>query len=146
MRRWCKKRNPSIFATDTFIVPTRSGMHWCCGVVDFEANPIQIRDPLGVGGDRFFPLTRGSGDTLRRSPRTDAKTPFDLAGWMDVAEHEGPTQLNGFDCGTFVCPFIINLCKGAEVTFTQLKDTCRRGVQLRGPKCPHLSKLVALHV
>ena len=33
------------------------------------------------------------------------KVPFDLTDWEDYCPAEIPHQLNGFDCGVFMCKF-----------------------------------------
>ncbi|KAI9650882.1 hypothetical protein NHQ30_000917 [Ciborinia camelliae] len=92
-----RKKAPgvSLLQVDTVFVPICRGSHWTVGVVRPMARTIEYFDSLQGSSDKFIKLMRG---WLK----------FQLGADYKEEEWKTPNtgctiQMNGFDCGVFVC-------------------------------------------
>jgi hypothetical protein len=117
-----KKRNRGVdlFAYKRVLVPiNRQNTHWALALIDVERRTVAYLDSLrGSGFDVITALCRYMDDEHR--DKKGGPLPRAFAG--AAVPYLLPRQLNGVDCGAFLCAFCELLVRGVEPTqdvFTQ---------------------------
>ncbi|OZJ06857.1 hypothetical protein BZG36_00144 [Bifiguratus adelaidae] len=125
VRRWTKKID--IFSNDYIIIPVNiNNAHWCCAAINFVEKRIEYYDSMHhYPGPVTFQRLR---DYLNQESLDKRKKPFDFTGWEDYAPTDIPLQLNGSDCGVFVCTFAEFISRNEPFDFAQnnMPDIRRR--------------------
>ncbi|XP_010143337.1 PREDICTED: LOW QUALITY PROTEIN: sentrin-specific protease 2-like [Buceros rhinoceros silvestris] len=116
VRRWT--RGVDLFEQDIILVPIHLRMHWALVVIDVRKKTITYYDSLRQKGDKIC-------QTLFRYLQEESreKRNVDLASseWTlhSMEPHEIPQQLNGSDCGVFMCKYADYISRDEPITFTQ---------------------------
>ena len=105
-----------------------SGMHWAVVVIHMTEKRIQFYDSLSGRGNQYL---EGLMQYLKDMAKKGCPLP-DADEWVLVeSTPDTPQQLNGFECGVFMCMFCDFLSMGYPLTFTQEHITrCRQLIAL----------------
>ena len=114
VKRWTRKVD--IFAMDLILIPVHLGMHWCLATVDLKNKQIAYYDSLKGNNTQCLEAIK---TYLQNESLDKKKTKFDFTGWTDVMPKDIPEQLNGCDCGVFMCKYAEYKSRSAKFTFTQ---------------------------
>mmetsp|Transcript_30402 Transcript_30402/g.48701 ORF Transcript_30402/g.48701 Transcript_30402/m.48701 type:complete len:692 (-) Transcript_30402:58-2133(-) len=114
VKRWTKKVKltkkglqniETIFDLDKFIFPVHvSGVHWCCGCINFSTKTFEYYDSMNGSSSTFFKVIRKyildeHEDKLKGD---QGKFGLNLMEWTDDNNRDRyPQQENGYDCGVF---------------------------------------------
>ncbi|NXX84135.1 SENP2 protease, partial [Urocolius indicus] len=115
--RWT--RNVDLFKQDMIFVPIHLKRHWTLVVIDNRKKTIKYFDSLGQNGDDIC-------QTVFKYLQAEhlEKNKQELSCWewslCSVEPHEIPQQLNGSDCGVFLCKYVDVLSQDKPITFTQI--------------------------
>ncbi|XP_033920224.1 sentrin-specific protease 2 isoform X2 [Melopsittacus undulatus] len=116
VRRWTK--DVDLFKQDLILVPIHLKVHWALAVIDVRKKTIKYFDSAAQRGNKIC-------ETLFRylQEESQAKRNLDLtfSEWTlhSMESHEIPQQLNGSDCGVFVCKYADYISRDKPITFTQ---------------------------
>jgi hypothetical protein len=115
--RWTKKR-PSVFSYDLVIIPIHcSGNHWTLAVINFPQQRFEYHDSLRGREGMVLTYLR---QWLQDESKDKLDKILDLSKWTDVCfQDEIPSQLNGFDCGVFMCKSAEYIGQGGFLDFKQ---------------------------
>ena len=110
-----------IFALDKVYFPINQvNQHWACVVVHMQERRIQYLDSLGGKGmaphyvEAIFRYLEDEHQDKKNSPLPNKEE------WTrETCTATIPKQLNGCDCGAFVCMFIDRLARGLPMDFGQ---------------------------
>ncbi len=125
IKRWTKAID--VFALDMIVLPiNETNSHWFLAVIDFMQQRIEIYDSMGKAHSAVREtLLRWLGD----EHMSRKNSVMDQANWSRQQNHRAriPRQLNGSDCGVFMCLFAAYASLRRPFTFSQ-KDipTVRR--------------------
>lgn len=114
VKRWTRKVD--IFSFDLLLIPVHLGMHWCLAVIDLKHKQIVYYDSLKGNNSPCIDALR---NYLRAESLDKKKTEFDLSGWTEVMPKDIPEQMNGCDCGMFMCRYAEYKSRAAKFTFSQ---------------------------
>lgn len=116
VRRWTKKID--IFSKDMIIIPIHHGYHWCLAIINFKCKVITYYDSMGCPGDKCLTTLH---DYLIKEHLDKKKTELEAPDdWKLISTmKKTPQQLNGFDCGVFVCITAEFVARNAPLSFTQ---------------------------
>ena len=92
------------------------GTHWALAVVDNRNKQFQYFDSLSSHGNPQALLL------LRQYMSAEAekqKSPIDYSTFKIRPSEKAPQQLNGYDCGVFMCTCAKFLAKGYKLTYGQ---------------------------
>ncbi|XP_043288412.1 sentrin-specific protease 1-like [Venturia canescens] len=114
VRRWTKKVD--IFKYEKMIVPINLDNHWCLAVIDFLARNIVYYDSFGRENPKYLITLRKYliEEAKEKGNDQNKKEEWSLATKMDI-----PRQMNGYDCGVFVCLYAKHVIEKKEMNFTQ---------------------------
>ncbi|XP_043271206.1 sentrin-specific protease 1-like [Venturia canescens] len=114
VKRWTRKVN--IFKFEKMIVPINLGNHWCLAVIDFLARNIVYYDSFGRDNPKYLITLRKYliEEAKEKGNDQNKKKEWSLATKMDI-----PRQMNGYDCGVFVCLYTKHVIEKKEMNFTQ---------------------------
>ena len=95
-----------------------SGMHWAVAVIHMTEKRIQFYDSMSGSGDRYL---EGLMQYLKDEHMVKMGFPLPDADEWELVEStpDTPQQLNGYDCGVFVCMFCDFLSTDRSLTFSQ---------------------------
>ncbi|XP_049659162.1 sentrin-specific protease 2 [Accipiter gentilis] len=116
VRRWT--RAVDLFKLDLILVPVHLRVHWALVVIDIRKKTIKYFDSMGQKGNKIC-------ETLFQYLQEESceKRNLDLtfSEWTlhSVESHEIPQQLNGSDCGVFMCKYADYISRDKPITFTQ---------------------------
>ncbi|XP_078407762.1 sentrin-specific protease 2-like isoform X1 [Cetorhinus maximus] len=116
VKQWTK--GVDLFEKDLILVPVHLGVHWCLTVADLRKKIILHLDSMGQWNDDVC-------RTLLRYLQEESKNKkgrhLDSSEWIlrSMRSHEVPQQMNGSDCGVFVCKYADYIAKDEQITFTQ---------------------------
>ncbi|KAM6063501.1 sentrin-specific protease 2 [Theristicus caerulescens] len=116
VRRWT--RGVDLFKQDLILVPIHLRVHWALVVIDIRKMTIKYFDSMGQKGDRIC-------ETLFRYLQEESREKRNLeltfSEWTlhSMESHEIPQQLNGSDCGVFMCKYADYISRDKPITFTQ---------------------------
>ncbi|XP_072340017.1 sentrin-specific protease 2-like isoform X2 [Scyliorhinus torazame] len=116
VKQWTK--GVDLFEKDLILVPVHLGVHWCLTVADLRKKIILHLDSMGQWNDDVC-------RTLLRYLQEESKNKkgrhLDSSEWIlrSMRAHEVPQQMNGSDCGVFVCKYADYIARDEQITFTQ---------------------------
>lgn len=115
--RWSKRKKVDVTSKDLILVPINiMGTHWALAVVDNRNKQFQYFDSLSSHGNPQALLL------LRQYMSAEAekqKSPIDYSAFKIRPSEKAPQQLNGYDCGVFMCTCAKFLAKGYKLTYGQ---------------------------
>lgn len=114
VKRWTRKVD--IFSMDLILIPVHLGMHWCLAVIDFRNKEILYYDSLKGNNAGCI---QGLKKYLQDEHMDKKKTAFDITGWKELMPKNIPEQMNGCDCGVFMCKYAEYKSRYADFTFKQ---------------------------
>ncbi|XP_069790134.1 sentrin-specific protease 2-like isoform X2 [Narcine bancroftii] len=116
VKQWTK--GVDLFEKDLILVPVHLGVHWCLTVADLRKKMIIHLDSMGQWNDDVcWTLLQ----YLQEESRNKKGHQLDSSKWVlrSMRSHEVPQQLNGSDCGVFVCKYADYIARDEQITFTQ---------------------------
>ncbi|KAA3679588.1 sentrin-specific protease 1 [Paragonimus westermani] len=117
VRRWSRQLH--LLDQDLILVPIHDrGMHWCLACIDLKAKSITYYDSMGSPNHKCLKTLM----SYLQSECNDKKGhPLpDPDSWKLInTEDTVPQQMNGSDCGVFLCTFGEFLSRNAQFTFSQ---------------------------
>ncbi|XP_041118710.1 sentrin-specific protease 2-like [Polyodon spathula] len=116
VRRWTKGMD--LFEKDLILVPVHQGVHWCLAVIDFGAKTVKYYDSMGQRNEgvcRILLLY------LKEEFKSKKSKDLEVSKWTvtSAKSNEIPQQMNGSDCGVFVCKYADYITRAKPMTFTQ---------------------------
>ena len=136
VERWTKR--VSIFEYDLVFIPVNVGRHWSLAVIDFQNNTIGYYDSYGSESTAFSEILLAwlqEENNAKRGPNAP-----ELSMCCVAHGSATPQQLNGFDCGVFVCMTANCIAAARPLSFS--RDDMRY-VRARMALELHLGKVVA---
>ncbi|XP_078084968.1 sentrin-specific protease 2-like isoform X2 [Mustelus asterias] len=116
VKQWTK--GVDLFEKDLILVPVHLGVHWCLTVADLRKKIILHLDSMGQWNDDVcWTLLR----YLQEESKNKKGRHLDSSEWVlrSMRSHEIPQQMNGSDCGVFVCKYADYIAKDEQINFTQ---------------------------
>lgn len=116
LKRWTMRSD--IFSHDLMFIPIHLGTHWTLAVVDFKKPGVYYYDSQMTGANKECFL-----NVLLKYLQDEHKDKKGVD--LDVSKFEArvmegiPRQLNGSDCGVFVCKTAEFLSRRAPLNFSQ---------------------------
>ncbi|KAE9416892.1 hypothetical protein Angca_009064, partial [Angiostrongylus cantonensis] len=114
VKRWTRKVD--IFAYDILLVPIHLSVHWCVAVIDLAERRIDYYDSLLGRNQKCLDLLK---NYLIEECKDKKNQIFDFKGWQFNLRTDIPRQMNGSDCGVFLCKFAEFASRRAPIVFTQ---------------------------
>ncbi|KAA0188197.1 Sentrin-specific protease 1, partial [Fasciolopsis buskii] len=122
VRRW--SRQLKLLDQDLVLIPIHDrGMHWCLACIDFRTKTITYYDSMGSPNIKCLQSLK---DYLEEECKDKKGHPLpDSDTWELVnTEDSVPQQMNGSDCGVFMCTYGEFLSRNAKFTFSQVSQFC----------------------
>ncbi|XP_028923987.1 sentrin-specific protease 2 [Ornithorhynchus anatinus] len=118
VKRWTKAVD--LFEQELILVPIHLRVHWSLVVIDLRKKTIRYLDSMGQKGHRVCETLF---QYLQEESKTKRNIALDPSEWTlySMKSHEIPQQLNGSDCGMFVCKYADYLSRDKPITFSQLQ-------------------------
>ena len=113
-QRWTKKVD--LFSYSLILIPVHLGTHWCLATIDIEAKTFGYYDSMNGSAKGAF---KAISSYLQLEHLAKKGSALDLSKWEQINTQNIPQQLNGSDCGMFLCKFAEYLSRRAEFTFSQ---------------------------
>ncbi|THD22445.1 Sentrin-specific protease 2 [Fasciola hepatica] len=120
VRRW--SRQLKLLDQDLVLIPIHDrGMHWCLACIDFRSKTITYYDSMGSPNNRCLQSLKSY---LEEECKDKKGHPLlDSDSWKLVnTEDSVPQQMNGSDCGVFMCTYGEFLSRNARFTFSQVSQ------------------------
>ncbi|GFR74319.1 sentrin-specific protease [Elysia marginata] len=114
VKRWTKKVD--IFSVHFILIPVHLGMHWCLCVVDMHKKRITYYDSMGAENNQCLQAVL---NYINDESVAKKQTPIKKSDWTLINEEDNPQQLNGSDCGMFMCKYAEYITRQRDLTFTQ---------------------------
>ncbi|KAH9510200.1 SUMO1 sentrin specific peptidase 1 [Bulinus truncatus] len=114
VKRWTK--SVDIFSKKYIIIPVHLSMHWCLCIVNMEKKAITYYDSMGGKNPNCL---RAVLNYLRDESIAKNQPNFKENEWQIKHAEDNPQQMNGGDCGMFMCKYAEYITRGKEITFTQ---------------------------
>ncbi|XP_054691801.1 sentrin-specific protease 2 isoform X2 [Grus americana] len=116
VRRWT--RGVDLFKQDLILVPIHLRVHWALVVIDVRKKTIKYFDSMGQKGDKICEILF---QYLQEESREKRNLELTFSEWTlrSMEPHEIPQQLNGSDCGVFMCKYADCISRDKPITFTQ---------------------------
>ncbi|KAJ6669148.1 hypothetical protein lerEdw1_007957 [Lerista edwardsae] len=116
VRRWTK--GIDLFQYDMILIPIHVRVHWGLVVVDIRRETIKYFDSMGQNGYR---ICKRLLQYLQEESQAKRYLDINASSWTlySVKPHEIPQQLNGSDCGIFVCKYADFISRDKPIAFTQ---------------------------
>ncbi|KAF7232515.1 hypothetical protein EG68_04635 [Paragonimus skrjabini miyazakii] len=117
VRRWSRQLH--LLDQDLILIPIHDrGMHWCLACIDLKAKSITYYDSMGSPNHKclktLMSYLQSECDDKKGHPLPDPDS------WKLInTEDSVPQQMNGSDCGVFLCTFGEFLSRNARFTFSQ---------------------------
>ncbi|TPP55877.1 Sentrin-specific protease 1 [Fasciola gigantica] len=121
VRRW--SRQLKLLDQDLVLIPIHDrGMHWCLACIDFRSKTITYYDSMGSPNNRCLQSLKSY---LEEECKDKKGHPLlDSDSWKLVnTEDSVPQQMNGSDCGVFMCTYGEFLSRNARFTFSQVSQS-----------------------
>ena len=123
VRSMTESKNINIFMYNTVLIPINHGqVHWGLAVINVRARQFEYYDSAVSSrypSDAILSNLRTYA-CLERNRVGSTETPEE---WDCVVQKQIPQQVNGFDCGVFVCAFAESISRDASFAFSQA-DMC----------------------
>ena len=131
VKSWSNKvQGKDIFKLRCIFCPINiDNLHWTLAVIFMEEKMIQYYDSLG-GTDRV--KLEGLLEYIKDEYKAKNGGEMNASEWKLVGcTSDTPRQLNGYDCGVFVCMFSAFITRGLPLTFQQEHvNKCRKYIAL----------------
>ncbi|XP_025892214.1 sentrin-specific protease 2 [Nothoprocta perdicaria] len=116
VRRWT--RGMDLFKQDLILVPIHLRVHWALVVIDVRRKSIRYFDSMGQKGDKICGTLF---QYLQEESKEKRNLELSFSEWnlRSMESHEIPQQLNGSDCGVFMCKYADYISRDKPITFTQ---------------------------
>ncbi|KAM6389031.1 sentrin-specific protease 2 isoform 1-T1 [Pluvialis apricaria] len=116
VRRWT--RSVDLFKQDIILVPVHLRAHWTLAVIDVRKKTVKYFDSLGQKGDKICQILL---QYLQQESREKRNVELNVSEWTlhSMEPHEIPQQLNGSDCGVFMCKYADYIARDKPLNFTQ---------------------------
>ncbi|XP_053568827.1 sentrin-specific protease 2 [Bombina bombina] len=116
VRRWTKCVN--LFEKDIILLPVHLDVHWSLLVCDLRKKTIKYYDSVGQDG---YSICEEFLKYLQEESKVKRNLSLNVAKWKlhSMKPHEIPQQMNGSDCGVFVCKYADYISRDKPITFTQ---------------------------
>nr|XP_009487915.1 PREDICTED: sentrin-specific protease 2 [Pelecanus crispus] len=116
VRRWT--RGVDLFKQDLILVPIHLRVHWALVVIDVRKKTVKYFDSMGQKGDKICETLF---QYLQEESRDKRNVELTFSEWTlhSMESHEIPQQLNGSDCGVFMCKYADYISRDKPITFTQ---------------------------
>ncbi|XP_055073934.2 uncharacterized protein [Misgurnus anguillicaudatus] len=116
VKNWTKTQD--LFLFDLIFVPLHLGMHWALAVIDLKSQTIQCYDSMSQRHDEICHMLFAY---LTEEHRVKKGYILEASRWTigRMRTFAIPKQLNGNDCGVFVCKYADFLSQGKLLTFRQ---------------------------
>ncbi|KFP76559.1 Sentrin-specific protease 2, partial [Apaloderma vittatum] len=114
--RWT--RGVDLFKQDLVLVPIHLGVHWTLVVIDIRKKTITYFDSFGRNRDD---ICQTLFKYLQEESQEKRNLELSSSEWTlhSMESHEIPQQLNGSDCGVFLCKYADYVSRDKPLTFTQ---------------------------
>lgn len=115
--RWAKRKKVDVTSKDLILVPINiMGTHWALAVVDNVRHQFKYYDSLSSHGNpQALQLLR----QYMTAEAEKQKSSIDYSSYSVLASEKAPQQLNGYDCGVFMCTCAKFLANGYQLTYGQ---------------------------
>mmetsp|Transcript_9523 Transcript_9523/g.19406 ORF Transcript_9523/g.19406 Transcript_9523/m.19406 type:complete len:198 (+) Transcript_9523:1-594(+) len=125
VRTWARRANLSstrpgdIFALDKIFFPVNiSGMHWALVVAYMKERRLQYYDSMFGDGQEYLSAIMQYLQDEHENKKSRALPHAD--SWQQIrCSRDTPQQVNGYDCGVFVCMFCAFIASNATLSFNQ---------------------------
>ncbi|RUS74317.1 hypothetical protein EGW08_017926 [Elysia chlorotica] len=114
VKRWTKKVD--IFSVHFILIPVHLGMHWCLCVVDMQKQVITYYDSMGAENNQCLQAVL---NYINDESVAKKQTPIKKSDWTLVNAEDNPQQMNGSDCGMFMCKYADYITRQKDLSFTQ---------------------------
>ncbi|XP_010149139.1 PREDICTED: sentrin-specific protease 2-like, partial [Eurypyga helias] len=116
VRRWT--RGVDLFKMDLILVPVHLETHWTLVVIDVKEKTVRYFDSAGQDGDSICQTLL---QYLKQESQEKRNLELISSEWTihSMQPHEIPQQMNGSDCGVFVCKYADFISQEKPMTFTQ---------------------------
>ncbi|XP_059148626.1 sentrin-specific protease 1-like isoform X2 [Physella acuta] len=114
VKRWTKKVD--IFDMKHIIIPVHLGMHWCLCMVNIKEKSITYYDSMGGKNNSCL---KAVFNYLKDERIAKNQTPLVEKEWKAQHAENNPHQMNGGDCGMFMCKYAEYITRDKPITFTQ---------------------------
>ncbi|KAK3758616.1 hypothetical protein RRG08_019526 [Elysia crispata] len=114
VKRWTKKVD--IFSVHFILIPVHLGMHWCLCVVDMAKKIITYYDSMGAENNQCLQAVL---NYINDESIAKKQTPIKRSEWTLVNAEDNPQQMNGSDCGMFMCKYAEYITRQKDLSFTQ---------------------------
>ncbi|KAM4626874.1 sentrin-specific protease 2 [Discoglossus pictus] len=116
VRRWTK--DVHLFEKDIILVPVHLDVHWSLLVCDLRKKTIKYYDSIGREG---YSICQEFLKYLQEEHKAKRNQSLDNTRWKlhSMKPQEIPQQMNGSDCGVFVCKYADYISQDKPITFTQ---------------------------
>ncbi|XP_065531257.1 sentrin-specific protease 2 isoform X2 [Lathamus discolor] len=116
VRRWT--RGVDLFKQDLILVPIHLRVHWALAVIDVRKKTIKYFDSTAQRGDKICETLF---QYLQEESQEKRNLELTFSEWTlhSMESHEIPQQLNGSDCGVFMCKYADYISRDKPITFTQ---------------------------
>jgi sentrin-specific protease 1 len=100
--KWTRKVD--IFTKDLILLPINQGqLHWVCAAINMRLCRFEYYDSLFSPNPKAFTILRNYLESEYADKKKGSAGTLDLSGWKNHFSRRSPHQVNGFDCGMFVC-------------------------------------------
>ncbi|KFP61492.1 Sentrin-specific protease 2, partial [Cariama cristata] len=116
VRRWTT--GVDLFKRDLILVPIHLRVHWALVVIDVRKKTIKYFDSTAQKGEA---ICEALFQYLQEESREKRNLDLTFSEWTlhSMKSHEIPQQLNGSDCGVFICKYADYISRDKPITFTQ---------------------------
>ncbi|XP_060249306.1 sentrin-specific protease 2-like [Meriones unguiculatus] len=116
VKRWTQAIN--LFEKELILVPIHLDVHWSLVVVNLRQKSVVYLDSMGQERPDILKLIFHYLQDESKARRNIDLNPLDWKQYSMTAE-EIPQQLNGSDCGMFMCKYADCISRGRPITFSQ---------------------------
>ncbi|NXH17039.1 SENP2 protease, partial [Bucco capensis] len=115
VKRWT--RNVDLFKRDLIFVPIHLRVHWALVVIDLRRKNIKYYDSMAQNGNNICQILF---QYLKEESLAKRNLDLSSSEWTlhSMESHEIPQQMNGSDCGVFMCKYADFIARDKPITFT----------------------------
>ncbi|XP_043916648.1 sentrin-specific protease 2-like isoform X2 [Protopterus annectens] len=117
VRRWTK--GVDLFEKEIVLIPLHLGVHWALMVIDFRKKTIKYLDSMAKRNNSACCLLL---QYLEEESKAKKGQTLNVSEWTlyPMKSQEIPQQMNGSDCGVFLCKYADYIARDKPITFTQV--------------------------